>query len=171
MNFHWLYKVERTSVLYLNGSSELNDLISSSDESLRQLGIIIKRNEWFANDSHLLTEQFGRPDYSHLLYRNIAQMLLGAREDISISRHSLLTRPLALAICKNFKYTARLNTIISRLTNAGIYDKLSRDGSFKLSLKIRKERVIENNNSLAVSDMFGAFVILLSGYVCQGFSF
>ncbi|GBO15232.1 Glutamate receptor ionotropic, delta-2, partial [Araneus ventricosus] len=93
--------------------SELMSLRNSKEDYLSKLGNIIYRNKWFVNSSSINSEYFIRQGRSQLIYKNLAKLLFGAREDISISEDSLMSRPLAIALNRKFCCKSDLNSAIS----------------------------------------------------------
>ncbi|GFU30799.1 glutamate receptor ionotropic, kainate 5 [Nephila pilipes] len=80
-----------------------------------------------------------------------------------ISRDKFFSFPVAIALNKQFRYSARLNKLVDRISAAGLYEKTVGDYLFK---KLISNSDSSENNSvkeLALDDLFGAFVILISG--------
>lgn len=74
--------------------------------------------------------------------------------------------PVAIVLNKQFCCKSQLNAILSRLASSGIYQKLFRDVSVKVSLIKSKEEKKKDEGfaTLKLRDISGALVLLKWGY-------
>ncbi|GFV57250.1 glutamate receptor ionotropic, delta-1 [Trichonephila clavipes] len=160
------------------GSATIDLLLRSEKEYLRNLGQTIVRNEWYINDvPPPLNSQMNK---SAAMIGGKTWLAVAAGHETwkhySIAEDSLLSVPLAVAMNKNFCLRKKLNWVISSLNNAGLYEKISKDESFKLwnTVPERRRIIAVNGTALSLSDLMSAFLALLIGlglaiisFVCE----
>ncbi|KAF8778045.1 Glutamate receptor ionotropic like protein [Argiope bruennichi] len=141
-------------------------LLNSEDDDLKILGQIVIRNEWLIHVSKRGTGAYINYRAAEVMYRSAAEMLFGNRDDLYISEDTLYVIPTAFAYGKNFCCSSKLNSIILRLSSAGLHDKLLGDNTLKYFLKTAKELNDESTDfSLSLTDLFGIFILLGVGMI------
>ncbi|GIY39944.1 lig_chan-Glu_bd domain-containing protein [Caerostris darwini] len=104
-----------------------------------------------------------------LTSRTLLQIVAGreAWKDSLLSEDSLISLMCAFPMKKGFCYKRKLNTLISRLNNAGLYLKIISDGSYKIWLSdpAAQRSSTSAEQPLSCTDLTGAFLILLTGLI------
>lgn len=148
------------------GTNTIQFLQGSEEEHLVNLGRTIEQNKWYIRSGELGTGVHVSGNSVEQLSRTVLTLLYRFHSNYLISSDSLASWPIAIAMNKNFCCKSKLNVIISRLANAGIYDKILKDLSFRIFLSVYKtdfEQV--NNKTLSIKDLSGVFLILVIGYI------
>ncbi|GFU06366.1 uncharacterized protein NPIL_41361 [Nephila pilipes] len=141
-------------------------LLHSHEEHVVQLGQTIKQNQWIINKSKMRTTRYVTDHSSQFMKGTMATLYFGNRDDIFITSETVIVSALALAHSKQFCCASKLNSIISRLSSAGIYQKLLSDGSIRMFLKSCNSFVYSDDtyHSLLLEDLVGVFLLLGIGY-------
>ncbi|KAF8778046.1 glutamate receptor ionotropic, delta-1-like [Argiope bruennichi] len=147
-------------------------LLNSEDEDLKILGDIVVRNEWFVHVSKRGTGAYIKYRAVEAMHRNAAKMLFGNHEDLFIAEDTLYVSPMAFAYGEKFCCPSKLNSIILRLSDAGLFDKFLQDYSFKLFLKTSNKSKTENIDfALSITDLLGVFMLLGVGMLLSFVAF
>ncbi|KAF8778044.1 hypothetical protein HNY73_014812 [Argiope bruennichi] len=99
-------------------------LLNSEDNDLKILGEIVVCNEWFVHVSKRSSGAYIKSRSVREMHRNTAKMLFGNHEDLYISEDILHVTLMDFAYGRNFFCPSKLNSIILRLSAAGLYEKL-----------------------------------------------
>ncbi|GIX95876.1 lig_chan-Glu_bd domain-containing protein [Caerostris extrusa] len=88
-----------------------------------------------------------------------------AGRDRLLFEDSIISLMCAFPMKKGFCYKRKLNTLISRLNNAGLYLKIISDESYKIWLSdpAAQRSSIAAEQPLSCTDLTGAFLTLLTG--------
>ncbi|GBN10499.1 hypothetical protein AVEN_256300-1 [Araneus ventricosus] len=169
-NFNELSKAVQRGNCQANFSNfTLSYLLNSKMEHLKKLGEIVSGNSWVANTSALSPETAIQPNFFLALNKNVAKSYFGTRNDVYFSEDRLYASYLAFGYNKHFCCITKLNAIISRISQAGLYGKLLRDSSVKLFLKTSKGSAnSETESRLSLDDLISAHALLVAG---SSFSF
>ncbi|GIY93749.1 uncharacterized protein CEXT_632421 [Caerostris extrusa] len=133
-------------------------LLDSEEDHLKKLGKIIIRNNWIIP---VQTSQI-----SSIQARVISGLLFGNRDDLFMPDDELCVLYVAFAYNNNFCCKSKLNAILSKLWDSGLYKKLLQDTSFKLFIKSSNNSYNSNIKSpLSVVDFMGAFTLLGIGLI------
>ncbi|XP_055944434.1 glutamate receptor 2-like [Argiope bruennichi] len=140
-------------------------LLNSEDEDLNILGEIVKRNNWFVHSSKRGSFAYVKYHSIQASNRNAGKLVYSNHKDLYMSEETLYVSPMAFTYGKNFCCPTTLNSIILRLSAAGLYDKFLRDSSLKYFLKThrRSETLRVTGSSLSISDLLGSFMLLSAG--------
>ncbi|GBO45030.1 hypothetical protein AVEN_60898-1 [Araneus ventricosus] len=157
-------------LLIAKGSATLNLLTHSEKKHLKLIGESISSHKWYMDiQTPLLTTPQIDTDSALLGLQKNLQMIAGPEEwkHHFLSDDSINTFPIALAMKKNFCYKRKLNTIISRLNSAGLYQKITSDDHFRkwLSSSVKKRVVHRETQALSLELLSVAFVILSFGLI------
>lgn len=174
-NFHQLSQAVQkgTHKCYsLKGSSQISELLSSNSQK-RILGEAIESNSWYNNISDVIAGRQINRHSSVLFTRLLSKLFFGPQQDkMMFSKEVIYVGPLAIALSKSFCCKTKLNLIISRLSSAGIYEKLLRDQSQKISLGRNSDDIIQKPiKKLSLIDTSGCFLLLLIGLVFATITF
>ncbi|XP_055947062.1 probable glutamate receptor [Argiope bruennichi] len=157
-------------VVTAKGSAAHYLLLHSEKEHLRLIGEAIYRNNWYIDPRTPLFESTKIDiDSAHIGLKSKLQMIAGPeeRKHHFLSDDSLTILPMAVAMKKNFCLARKLNTIIYRLSSAGLYRKILSDDHFRKWLAFsEKQRVVHHKiEPLSVKLLSVAFVILSCGLI------
>ncbi|GBM01938.1 hypothetical protein AVEN_269549-1 [Araneus ventricosus] len=148
--------MKRGYQLYVpKGSSIIDFLINSDKKHLKFLGETALRNNWYSGNSDVYQCSI-QTDCAMMTYRNLFQIMAGPEnwKIYYMSEDSLMSLSFAFAMGKGFRYKKQLNTIISRASSAGIYNKFVNDESYKYLLhKSSTMYVREETKAFTVSDL------------------
>ncbi|GBM25677.1 hypothetical protein AVEN_207451-1 [Araneus ventricosus] len=138
-------------------------LLHSSEEHMRILGETIKKNEWYVgiyikHEPIRTTKNIAIINSE--LYLQIRNGMPGSRF-LVISRDSLFTDNLAVAMRKDLCCKERINTMIIRAREAGLFDFYLR--KFVYNTMVSENLDEEESKSLTVSDVSGTLFIFLLG--------
>ncbi|GFT35588.1 glutamate receptor ionotropic, delta-1 [Nephila pilipes] len=158
----------------LKGTSTIPFLLKASHEHLRSLGKTIVSNGWYYNVSDRATGDHISDRNVYILSQVAFDLFYGEpmfRSNIMISEEYLSIWQIAIAVNKEFCFKSKLNTIIERICSGGFLMKYIRDESFKILLEKSKEFfTVHENRQLTVTDMSGAFILLIIGYAVSFFA-
>ncbi|GBM26131.1 Glutamate receptor ionotropic, delta-1 [Araneus ventricosus] len=151
----------------MKGSHLLPALLTSQQEHIRILGKVIKKNAWFFDKNDELENLKEILTKSAIIDNRFKLEILQNRleyDSYALSKEPLVSIGFVIALRKDFCCKRRLNTLISRMKSAGLYQKLEKEELLRVFLD--KNETIEESNSLQlkVIDLFGAFMFLLIGY-------
>ncbi|KAF8778047.1 Glutamate receptor ionotropic like protein [Argiope bruennichi] len=139
-------------------------LLNSEDTDLKILGETAVRNDWIVHASKHGKGAYIKYRADEIMFRVNAKVMFENRHDLYIAEDALYVIPTAFAYGKNFCCPSKLNSIILRLSGAGVYEKLIRDNSLKYFLRSSKK--LEDGStdfSLSLTDLFGIFILLGAG--------
>lgn len=156
----------------IKGSLTTSYLLGSNAEHLQYLGESIEKNEWYtmvpangitrtmsANQAIITNERALRLIYGYLEEQSV----------IFISKDTIFTSPLAIAVSHNFCCRDKLNKIILRIVKAGLLEKYGDDIAFKNHLKYQKaETHLPHIMKVSFIDLSGCFLLLVGGYTISG---
>ncbi|GFS53078.1 glutamate receptor ionotropic, delta-1 [Nephila pilipes] len=151
----------------LKGSSTMEFLLRSEKEYLRNLGQAAVRNGWYVKP--VLNPLDTQMDKKSAMIGGRTWLSVTAGPEnwkhYYIAEDSLLSFQMAVAMKKNFCLKKRLNRVVASLNNAGLYEKISEDDSFKMWITAPEKRriLIAKETALSLNDLMGVFVVLLSG--------
>ncbi|KAF8777985.1 Glutamate receptor like protein [Argiope bruennichi] len=100
-------------------------LLNSEDEDLNILGEIVIRNNWFVHSPKGGSFAYVKYHSIQASNRNPGKLVYSNHKDLYMSEETLYVSPMAFAYGKNFCCPTTLNSIILRLSAAGLYDKFS----------------------------------------------
>ncbi|KAF8796906.1 Glutamate receptor ionotropic like protein [Argiope bruennichi] len=144
------------------GSSILEFLIHSDKKHLKFLGQTALRNNWYSGSSQCAIDT----NCAVMSYRSLFQIVAGPEnwKVYYMSEESLLSLNFAFGMEKGFRYKKQLNTIISRASSAGIYNKFVSDESYKyLLFKASTMYINKETKAFSIRDLLGCFLILSLG--------
>ncbi|KAG8176303.1 hypothetical protein JTE90_010022 [Oedothorax gibbosus] len=152
-------------------TSVVADLVRSEKEHVRRLGELVVRNGWTAkagssgqddgNEDPNQVNIFGWPLCPLLLTRQAPAVL-----QTHIRRLPLFPVRCGIALSKHFCCTDSLNTVLTRIQSAGLYEKFMDDELYKKWLeRTARTRVEANTREITVSDVQGVFLFLGAGYM------
>ncbi|GBM09090.1 hypothetical protein AVEN_5279-1 [Araneus ventricosus] len=149
------------------GSSNLRMMLHSEKEYMKTLGKAIEDKGWYYKYNEVIDSRYINPTSASLGPKSMLQINSGSEmlSSMQFSTDSLLSTSIIVAMKKKFQLKRKLNLIISRLNSAGMYQKILHDESMKVWFDRQSETFeTETINPLKLSDLSGAFVILLVGY-------
>ncbi|XP_055936608.1 glutamate receptor ionotropic, delta-1-like [Argiope bruennichi] len=141
------------------------------------LGNAVETNKWFFNISDLAKGKVKLRNTAILNVRFKLEMINGlvaSYNPMEISNDVFASWKLAIGVRKGFCCTRKLNKVISRIWNSGLFEKLKSDEWFYMSSLVSKHTVeTKENEQLTISDIYSSLVILCFGYsvsccVCVG---
>ncbi|GFW84887.1 glutamate receptor ionotropic, delta-1 [Trichonephila clavipes] len=145
----------------LRGTSTIAYLRSSANKNLRILGDAIHNHEWYITDWDIVSGKYLAEDSAILSNTKKLSLFYGSKPESIITEDTLTSWPSAFAVSKKFCCKARLNSIISRLVQAGIYVKLFNEESVKFTLAhLDNTPEPEVFNKLSIKDLAGIFLLL-----------
>lgn len=148
----------------LKGSTQVHSLQTSNRDN-RILYDFAERNDWFYNSKDIGSDKFIDSNSVVVAGRLTSNLYFGFRKNkYLISKDVVAVIPVAIVISKNFCCKAKLNTILSRMEASGIYNKLLRDASLKVSLGMLDDNEQDTIRPLTVTDLSGCLIILLMGW-------
>ncbi|KAF8793891.1 glutamate receptor ionotropic, kainate glr-3-like [Argiope bruennichi] len=149
------------------GSSIVEILKSSKKKSDRILGYHISKTKGYVDlqIEGAVARHLKQGDVAYIDIRE--RMKIMFQNQFYISRHPLFSNPVAVALNRKFRYKKRLNKIIERITAAGLYEKSLGDYMYKkqLTSKYPDDSKFDDMKQLKMTDLYGAFVILICGEV------
>ncbi|GIY09229.1 lig_chan-Glu_bd domain-containing protein [Caerostris darwini] len=143
------------------GTFILDALRKHEKEHMRYLGESILRNKWFWNAKQKIDKKLATSTV-----RSVFVSTAGPEDwkRYYLSDDSFWSSKFAFAMKRGFCYKKKLNSIISRLTGAGIYTKFVQDQSFRLSMNNRSIRTVKvETEPLTNNDLIGSFMLLSIG--------
>ncbi|GBN48830.1 hypothetical protein AVEN_273462-1 [Araneus ventricosus] len=142
----------------------LSFLLNSNMDHFMKLGKIVSSNNWIANTSALSSETVIKANFFLALNKNLAKSYFGTRNDLFFSEDRLFTSYLAFGYNKRFCCVSKLNTFISRISQAGLYGKYLRDRSMKLFFKsFKRSNKSKTETPLSFDDLISEFSLLIVG--------
>ncbi|XP_023210517.1 uncharacterized protein LOC111613402 [Centruroides sculpturatus] len=93
-------------------------------------------------------------------------LTIDSEDQYFVSEDILFTRNLAFAMRKGFPYKSKIDKLMRRLIEHGIFYRLSGSNLFK-----PKPTPHNDSKPLSVEDLFGAFLLLFAGYTLSFFCF
>ncbi|XP_055947094.1 glutamate receptor ionotropic, delta-1-like [Argiope bruennichi] len=150
------------------GSIVVDALINNEKEYLNFLAEAVLRHDWYLGSYDLTVSPQIDSHSAILTIRSLLETIAGPEEwkEHFLSEDSLVTFQFAIPMSKRFCHKMRLNKLISRLNNAGIYMQIVKEEAFKSRLAVQ-ERKIQNasleKRPLSFRDLFGMFILLLVG--------
>nr|XP_042906672.1 glutamate receptor ionotropic, delta-1-like [Parasteatoda tepidariorum] len=147
------------------GSFILPFLLHSTDEQLRNVGELIQKNSWSFQVKHYQNKSvdYGSAAVSSFL---TLQSFYKGYKNVVFSEDSLVTTPIGIAMKKGFCCEEKLNDMISRIKNMGLYEKIESDellptsSTASVPYKLTREIV-----AISVENMYGVLFLLIAGYV------
>ncbi|XP_055951425.1 probable glutamate receptor [Argiope bruennichi] len=151
------------------GSATLDFMLRNDKEYLKYLGESAVHHNWYTNSLPLtLTDQINHRS-ALIDPRTKLQMVAGPEEwkPHFLSDDSLQTYQFAVAMKKNFCHKKKLNTVISRINNAGLYMQFTNEERYKLWLSASERRRNDSKKikPLTLEDLSGVFGAFLVGLV------
>ncbi|GFT02465.1 lig_chan-Glu_bd domain-containing protein [Nephila pilipes] len=162
----------------LRGALHVPFLKSSLDEHLKFLGNMIEKNNWFFSPDEMTHNPLKKkdspdnktridvvlgPEYIFKLLYNVGDF----KSKVFISIDKPISGTIAIAFRKGFCCSSEVNKILTRIVNAGIYEKLLKEESlrywFSLTSEERREMQTAVDRSLSMHDLAGAFALLSVG--------
>ncbi|GBM87774.1 Glutamate receptor ionotropic, delta-1 [Araneus ventricosus] len=141
-------------------------LLNSEDDDLKVLGRIVAGHKWFEDISLRESGSQFRSRSIHAVNRNTARLLFGNRNDLHIAEDTLYVTPMAFAYGRKFCCPSKLNSILLRLSGAGLYDKILQENSLKMFLETsRKSQSLVTKSALYMTDLLGVFMLFGIGMV------
>ncbi|XP_021004539.2 glutamate receptor ionotropic, delta-1-like [Parasteatoda tepidariorum] len=156
---------------YFRSGTLYNRMFTNAEQKyMRTLGDIMIRNEWFVRnldgikDSYVQSIQEGN---ALIMIKLTLKKNFGLMEDVFISGDNLIVSSLVVTINKKFCCKAKLDEIILRLVEAGIFGKIFREESWKSNERLLKfvKPSEEKIKPLHLEDLYGAFLLLCWGYI------
>ena len=147
-----------------------SQIFSLSDlASWKPIGDCLRRNEFASGDpkSYFL----GAPRKKVFIAGKI--YLIPYLKNYFISKDYFYPVMYAFPVSERFRCLKQLNSVIHRLTAAGIFEKYMRDETFLLRLKMKTPQISHTDTArkLNLSNMKEAFYLLISGYILATFAF
>ncbi|XP_055936807.1 glutamate receptor ionotropic, delta-1-like [Argiope bruennichi] len=149
------------------GSSTLDFLVNNEKEHLRFIGETVLRNAWYRKDHPLMQSPQIDLRSATVHFRMLLQMVAGKevwKKDF-LSLDSLKMDNVAIPMKKHFCHKKKLNELITRINQAGLYMKIITDETFRLWLNSPEKTIVDNSEwkPLRYCDLTGAFVSLFIG--------
>ncbi|GFR17110.1 lig_chan-Glu_bd domain-containing protein [Trichonephila clavata] len=153
-------------ISYANShSAVLKYILQSDQEYLSSLGKTVVKNKWYTDEFVYTKPLTAKENIAYIYSRFFLQRkndLPGTRFLI-ISDDSLLSSNIAVAMREDFCYKERLNTMITRATEAGLFTHYIH--KYSLRSAMAKDDEENQTKSLTVSDISGVLFILGVGLV------
>ncbi|GFT97765.1 lig_chan-Glu_bd domain-containing protein [Nephila pilipes] len=146
-------------------SAVLPYILHSNEEYLRTLGKVIVKNEWYTDEymhNKPITTNKNIAIINSEFFLQRKNGLPGSRF-LMISDEALLSNNIAVAMRNDFCCTERLNAMITRATEAGLFSHYLQ--KYSLRGVITNHVVEKKAKSLAIFDISGVLFILVSGLV------
>ncbi|GFU40891.1 lig_chan-Glu_bd domain-containing protein [Nephila pilipes] len=165
-------------VYSLRGSQFVLFFQRSPAQHLQYLGDMIEKNDWYITPDDMTHNPLKKKDSPDnktrvdaiLGGRYIFKMLYEVgdfKSKVFISEERSMAGSVGIAFRKGFCGYSEVNKILTRILEAGMYEKFLKDESMKywlsLSPEEKKEMQTSEDRSLSVRDLAGAFVLLLAG--------
>ncbi|GIY64818.1 uncharacterized protein CEXT_143491 [Caerostris extrusa] len=149
------------------GSNTLDYLLKNNVKHLRLLGEKIVQHQWYFKDYPLTLSPEIDTDSALVNSKTLLHMVSGPEgwKHHFLSEDVLMPTKFGVPMTKGFCHKSKINTIVSRLNNAGLYKKFVNDETFKLWLvSPDKRRIVTfKGHSLSCRDLMGAFISLFIG--------
>nr|XP_015927423.1 glutamate receptor ionotropic, delta-1-like [Parasteatoda tepidariorum] len=160
----------------VRGTLTISKLLNLEDEHLKRLGESIIRNNWLEKPKPNCSFNFcnaAKTGSAYLSLRELLEKYFGLRLDMYISKDSLGITPVAIAINPNFCCGKKLDDVLYRLIESGIYRKFVQDESLKSYIEFSKNAtfVKDNFKPLLLHELIGAFMMLVFGLTISCFVF
>lgn len=146
-------------------------LRNSTQQNLRNLGEHIFMNDWYQIPSEFASTSEITQDCCVIRSRVEMQLFyspLNYKRKYMVSKENLGTWSIAIALSKRFCCKDEINKVISRLTSAGIYNKMLHDMSYKFwVINVGNEKLDRTNRKTAklrVKDMLGPLILVIIGF-------
>lgn len=156
----------------LAGSSLLMTLLSSKDETVLAIAKQIDVNEWLIKPTEIeVATTLNQPNIAVVVPEYDFGILF--EEQVFVSKDSFCPIFWGIALSKNFCCKRKLDSLIHRLTAAGLYNKLRSDFLFHSQMKYSKlmSRKTVGFKQLNQQDVQGAFIALIFGCILSCISF
>nr|XP_042906673.1 probable glutamate receptor [Parasteatoda tepidariorum] len=133
------------------GSFVLSLFLNSTDEQLRSVGELVERNSWTfqVKDYKNKTIDDRTASVSSALS---LQSLYRDYKNIVFSEDSLMTTNLGIAMSKGFCCKEKLNDMISRIKNAGLYEKIKSEEYLTKPLALSVSHKLTGKRNASVMD-------------------
>ncbi|GBM64862.1 putative glutamate receptor [Araneus ventricosus] len=158
-------------VLPPKGSFIIDYLATSEVDYLRIIGREIIRNNWYFDVTDMLSTVTSRRDIVHLDSRHELEFYFAGHKfwgDYIISSEDIGVSPIGFALRKNCSFAEKLNSIISRTRDAGLFEKFMKNESLKLRMDV-SDVLAESKTpkQLSINNLMGVFLISLIGISCS----
>ncbi|GFU53886.1 glutamate receptor ionotropic, delta-1 [Nephila pilipes] len=155
------------------GTTITKYLISDNTEYLKFLGESIENNQRFFYMSDIGIKKLNLRNTAILNVRFKLEMIIGLVGDVNslrISKDVFASWKLALAVRKDFCCKNRLNKVISRMWNSGLFNKIKSDEWFHLLLSGSKSDEVEKiRQKININDIQSVLIALCVGYILSSF--
>ncbi|GFT82723.1 lig_chan-Glu_bd domain-containing protein [Nephila pilipes] len=155
------------------GVDDRDILLGSPNEYLVKLGEIIEKNDWEYSYSEQFADLLDNP-VAIMIPKILLYVLLGSPPYVTVQESDdyLGVWHMAINLRKGFCCRERLNEIISRIINGGLYEKWFDDHAFRDKLRKRLEVKHEDKElQLTLEDLKMAFFALFVGYTLAFLAF
>ncbi|GFQ78990.1 glutamate receptor ionotropic, delta-1 [Trichonephila clavata] len=151
------------------GTTITKYMISDDAEYLKFLGESIENNKWFFYMSDAGIRDINTRNTAILNVHFKLEMIIGLKgvaDSFQISKDVFASWKLALAVRKDFCCRKKLNKVISRVWNSGLFHKIKSDEWFKLSLSISKSDEVKTmRQKITIKDIQNLLIALCGGYI------
>ncbi|GBM55394.1 hypothetical protein AVEN_150456-1 [Araneus ventricosus] len=149
------------------GSSIVEILKNSNKKSHRIIGYHIWKKKGYVDiqAEGVVARHLKQGNVAYIDIRERMKMIF--QNQFYISPHALFSNPVSVALNRKFRYKKRLNKIIKRISAGGLYEKSLSDYMYKkhMTSKYPELSKTDDMKQLTMSDLYGAFVILVCGEV------
>ncbi|GBM27177.1 hypothetical protein AVEN_9847-1 [Araneus ventricosus] len=149
------------------GSIVVDALVDSEKKHLNFLAEVALHHKWYLGSYDLTISPQIDTQSAIVTLRSLLETVAGPEEwkEHFLSDDTLVTFKFAIPMSKKFCEKIRLNKLISRMNNAGIYMQIVSEEAFKSWLTVQERRHIVSleKKPLACRDLIGAFLLLLVG--------
>ncbi|GFQ70820.1 glutamate receptor ionotropic, kainate 5 [Trichonephila clavata] len=152
----------------LHGVPMIFLLTNNKNENLIKLGEAVKANKWWYNIPDIMNPKLVVGRTAVIGIEINLQFLHGKLppKTYDFSEDSLLSLKFGIAIRRGFCCRTALNTVISRMLSAGLIEKYQKDEWLKIRIAASKKFPVNKPtiHQLLIKDLYGIFVMLLTGY-------
>ncbi|GFT61854.1 lig_chan-Glu_bd domain-containing protein [Nephila pilipes] len=160
--------------LMLKGISTISFLINAEEEYLRFLGQSVEENEWYYEASDTLNEKIITKNTAVSNIQFNLQMLNAklTSDSYLLSDDVLVSWKIGIAVRKSFCCKRALDTVIGRISNAGLVEKFQREELQNIRrTSLLNEASIETEKQITLDDLSGALIIIAAGLTLSLFVF
>nr|XP_015910429.1 glutamate receptor ionotropic, delta-1-like [Parasteatoda tepidariorum] len=147
------------------GTFLLQLMLNSTDRNLRKMGRIIRKNSWTFQADDAEDGTFNKKRITIITAAGVPYMY-DDYNSLVVSEDSLITTSICVALRKNFCHKDKVNEAITRIRNAGLYDKIiTEEVRFITFGNKNNDAILEAVHPIRLRDIYGPIIILVFGYI------
>ncbi|GBL89854.1 hypothetical protein AVEN_179623-1 [Araneus ventricosus] len=137
------------------------------EESIRYLGEAIIKNRWYVERTKGLSKDQISVTTAVIDLRFVLEMLTAELNSDSyiISDDALFSWSIAIAFRKDFCCKTKINRLVERILNAGIYEKFIRDARRRVQISTRRKISHYRVKPVCIHDIMAPCLLLVVGYI------